>query len=300
MGKICSKQSQMVNTSFLPSDPEIAVISYKSDSDKYFETIENKFNYFRKILFIDYLHSLVNFSSENATLDDSYDKVTLEYSMNDTFFSEIFSVDSFQSFIENKILRYGALYEEAGSNEKATSIFKEGFLEIFKGLGLKLSQDAKSKGNENADKNNIIKKGEAMALGILYCIGPNSNKIRALFNIFQQDGVVKTSEKLSELFLSLFLIPSYGVISARNKLQKFNEVGAIEKEKLKELLDSAELKDSQNLINVTNKLLFGDDLSGALNFDQWKEKFEEKEKDKSLAFLLSPSGVRYMLKAHNV
>ncbi len=220
--------------------------------------------------------------------------------MNDSFFNELFTTDIFQSFLENKILKHQKIYADAGNNEKVTSIFKEGFLAVNSGLGLKLSQDAKAKGNESADKNSIVKKGDALAYGILYCGGPNFAKVKALFNIFSENKELKSNEKFSNFLLSLFIIPSYGMANARNKLSKFDEIGAIDKEKFKEILDSSELKDCQNLVVVANKLIFGEDLSVSLSYDNFKSKFEVNDKDFSLAFLLSPSGVRYMLKKHNV
>ena len=120
------------------------------------------------------------------------------------------------------------------------------------GLGLKLSQDAKAKGNESADKNSIVKKGDALAYGILYCGGPNFAKVKALFNIFSENKELKSNEKFSNFLLSLFIIPSYGMANARNKLSKFDEIGAVDKEKFKEILDSSELKDCQNLVVVAN------------------------------------------------
>ena len=299
MGKLCSKETQQV-TNLVEHEKEFSIASYKSDADKFYDLQEHKYNYFRKMLFQDFLYSLVIFSGENATLEDDYNKSNIDYSMNDKFYDETFSTDYFQSFIENKILRHKALYEEAGSNERITSIFKEGFLELNNALGLKLSQDAKSKGNENADKNLIVKKGHAIAYGILFCGGANYVKTKALFNLFQQDGDLKTSDKFSEFLLALFIVASYGMASARNKLKKYSEVGNIEKDKLKELLDSSELKDCQNLVQVTNKLIFGEDLSASLNYQDFKMKFADENKDTSIGFLLAPSGVRFMLQKYNV
>ena len=88
--------------------------------------------------------------------------------------------------------------------------------------------------------------------------------------------------------------------SARNKISKFEEIGNIEKEILKKLIESSELKDCQNLVNVTNELIFGSDLSNSLSYEQFKQLFEENNKKKSLFFLLKPSGVRYMLQQNNV
>ena len=299
MGKLCSKQTQ-TTSNLIETEKEVSLPSYKSDADKFYELQESKYNYFRKLNYADFLYSLVNFSNENATLEDDYSKTNIDFSMNEPFFGDIFSNDIFQSFLENKVLKHKAIYEEAGNNEKITSIFKEGFLAVNNGLGLKLSQDAKAKGDESADKNTIVKKGDALAYGLLYCVGANFIKIKSLFNIFQENGQLKPSAKLSEFLLALFIIPSYGMASARNKLSKFEEIGAVDKEKLKELLDSSELKDCQNMVEITNKLIFGLNLTTTLAYQNFKDKFEVNDKDHSLAFMLSPSGVRYMLQKNNV
>ena len=299
MGKLCSKQTQ-TTSNLIETEKEVSLPSYKSDADKFYELQESKYNYFRKLNYADFLYSLVNFSNENATLEDDYSKTNIDFSMNEPFFGDIFSNDIFQSFLENKVLKHKAIYEEAGNNEKITSIFKEGFLAVNNGLGLKLSQDAKAKGDESADKNTIVKKGDALAYGLLYCVGANFIKIKSLFNIFQENGQLKPSAKLSEFLLALFIIPSYGMASARNKLSKFEEIGSVDKQKLKELLDSSELKDCQNMVEITNKLIFGPNLTTTLSYQNFKDKFEVNDKDHSLAFMLSPSGVRYMLQKNNV
>ena len=299
MGQLCAKKTQSTSN-LIETEKEISLPSYKSDGDKYYESQENKFNFFRKLNFADYLYSLVHFSSENATLEDNYDKANVNVSMEEPFFCELFSNDIFQSFIENKILKHKAIYELAGSNEKMVSIFKETFLAANNGLGLKLAQSAKEKGDENADKNSIIKKGDAIAYGLLYCAGANYIKIRALFNLFKKDDQLKPSDKFDEFLLSIFIISSYGMVSARNKLSKFDEVGEIEKDKLKELIGTSELKDCQNMVEVTKKMLFGQDLSVGLSYQNFKDKFEVNDKDNSLAFLLTSPGVRYMIQKNNL
>lgn len=314
MGKLCSKGAQTstttakeektnpdpTNPSLIEEEKEIPGIDYKSKADEVYDLQETKYNYFQKINFADFLYSLVQFSAENATLEDDYSKINLDFSMNDPFFSETFSTDSFQLFLENKILKHKSVYQEAGNNENVTSIFKETFLSVNSALGLKLSQDAKAKGDESADKNTIVKKGDVLPIGLLYCVGANYIKIKALFNIFSTDGIIKSSDKFSEFLLSLFIIASYGMASARNKLSKYGEIGEIEKEKLKELLDTSELKDCQNMVDVTNDLIFGTDRETGLNYADFKNLFNEPDKDKSLAYLLSASGARYMLKKNNV
>ena len=297
--QVCNKQSQQI-TNLVEQEKEVSLVSYKSNADSYYNLQENKYNYLHKMLFQDFLYSLVNFSNENATLEDDYNKANIQFSMNDPFFNDDFSTDYFQSFIENKVLKHKALYEDAGSNEKITSIFKECFLSVHNSLGLKLAQNAKQNGDESADKNTIIKKKFAIAYGLLYCIGPNYAKIKAIYNIFQQDDVLTSSQNFSDFLLALFLIPSYCMASARNKLVKFSEIGDIEKSKLKELLDSSELKDCQHLVEVVNKMIFGNDLARSYNYQDFKIQFADTNKDTSLAFLLSPSGIRYMLQQNNV
>ena len=299
MGSLCSKQVQTTSGN-IETEREVNIVSYKSSADKTYELQEGKFNYFRKINFVDYLYSLVHFSSDNATLEDNYDTANINYSKEDAFFTESFTNDIFQSFLENKILKHKAVYDDASNNEKATSIFKECFLAANTGLGLKLFQDAEAKGDQSADKANMVKKGDCIGYGLLYCTGQNFVKIKAIFNIFSDNGILKKSEKFSRFLLSTFLLASYGMVNARNKLNNYEEIGAVSKEQLKDLIDTSELKDSQNLVEVTNKLIFGESTSQELNYSQFKAKFENDNRDTSLAFLLSASGVRFMLTKHNV
>ena len=300
MGSLCGKKAQSEISMIVPQEAEVTIPTYKSDGDKMFELQEKKFNHLTKILFQDYLYSLVNFSLDNATLEDDYSKITLEYSSNDAFYGESFSCDYFQSFIENKLLKHKILYEESENNERGISIFKTFLLESYKGLGKKLAQDIKEKGNGTADENSVIIKGYLIPIGILHCGGPKYIKIRTIFNLFQEGGNLKPSEKFNNFLLALFLTAAYTMIHVRNKLSDYDEIGAIDKSELIKLADTAELKDSQHLVEVTNKLIFGEDLSQTLDYGSFKTKFEDTNKDNSLGYLLNASGVRFMQKKHNV
>ena len=301
MGKLCSKQTQTTSSN-IETEREISIRSFnKEEVDKAYELQENKYNYLRKINFADFIYSLMHFSSENATLEDDYTKFTMDQIKSDnSFYYELFSDDIFQSFLENKILKHKAIYEEAGNNEKISKIFKETFITANSGLGLKISQEAKNKGDETADRNTAVKKIHVVAFGILYCMGANYVKVKSLFNMFQEGGSVKPSSKLNEFLLALALIPSYCMASARNKLSKYDEFEAIDKEKLKSFLDSSELKDCENLVEVMNKKLFGQNKNVTLTYDQFKQKFDSELKDGSVDFMLSPVGMRKMLSIHNV
>ena len=297
--QLCKKQNQEISN-LVEQEKEVTLISYKSNADTYYNLQEFKYNYFHKMFYQDFLYSLVNFTVDNATLEDDYNKANIQYSMTDSFFTEIFSTDYFQSFIENKILKHKALYADAGNNERITSLFKECFLAVHNSLGLKLSQNAKQNGDESADKNTIVQKKDVIPYGILYCIGPNYVKIKSIYNLFKENDEIKSSKNFSEFLLALFIIASYGMASARNKLVKFSEIGEMDTSKFKELLDSSELKDCQHLVEVVNKLIFGEDLSKSYNYQDFKMRFADDNKETSLAFLLSPSGVRYMLQKNNV
>ncbi len=300
MGSLCGKKAQSEESMLVPQEAEITIPVYKSEGDKMFELQEKKFNQLTKILFQDYLYSLVNFSMDNATLEDDYSKMTLEYSANDAFYNEPFSSDLFQSFIENKLFKHKILYEESENNERAMSIFKTFLLESYNALKQKLSQNNKQKGNEAVDENSLIIKGYLIPIAILHCGGPKYVKVRTMFNLFQEGGNLKPSEKFNNFLLALFQTAGYSMIHVRNKLSNYDEIGGTDLKELLKLADSAEIKDSLHLIEITNKLIFGEDLSQTLDYGAFKAKFNNDNKDTSLGYLLNASGVRFMLKQHNV
>ena len=75
----------------------------------------------------------------------------------------------------------------------------------------------------------MVKKGNCIGYGILYCCGKNYiNKV---------DGLIKKSDELSIFFYPYFLFRVMEWITARNKLKNFEEIGNITKEQLRELMD---------------------------------------------------------------
>lgn len=290
MGKLCSKQVQTTSSS-IESEQEVSICSYKSGGDDALKLQENKFNYLNKINFADFLYSLANYSNENATIEFKYDNVNIDYKITSQEFGEDFSPDVFQSFIENRILKHDNIYN-AKIDESLIAIFKDNLIQNVTALNLKLKQ------SHLEDEFQGIRKYHVIPYGLLYCAGANYIKIKALFNLFSEGGAIKSSQMFNEFLLALFLVASYCSIAARNKLGKYDAIGQISKEDLKQLLNAAELKDCQNLVGVANKLIFGEDLSGSLTYEQFKEKF--KGSDNSISFLLSPSGVRSLLEKNNV
>jgi len=290
MGKLCSKQVQ-TTSSAIESEQEVSLCSYKSGGDDALKLQENKFNYLNKINFADFLYSLANYSNENATIEFKYDNVNIDYKITSQEFGEDFSPDVFQSFIENRILKHDNIYN-AKIDESLIAIFKDNLIQNVTALNLKLKQ------SHSEDEFQGVRKYHIIPYGLLYCAGANYIKIKALFNLFSESGALKTSQMFNEFLLALFLVASYCSIAARNKLGKYDAIGQISKEDLKQLLNAAELKDCQNLVGVANKLIFGEDLSGSLTYEQFKEKF--KGSDNSISFLLSPAGVRSLLEKNNV
>lgn len=290
MGKLCSKQVQ-TTSSAIESEQEVSLCSYKSGGDDALKLQENKFNYLNKINFADFLYSLANYSNENATIEFKYDNVNIDYKITSQEFGEDFSPDIFQSFIENRILKHDNIYN-AKIDESLIAIFKDNLIQNVTALNLKLKQ------SHSEDEFQGVRKYHIIPYGLLYCAGANYIKIKALFNLFSESGALKTSQMFNEFLLALFLVASYCSIAARNKLGKYDAIGQISKEDLKQLLNAAELKDCQNLVGVANKLIFGEDLSGSLTYEQFKEKF--KGSDNSISFLLSPAGVRSLLEKNNV
>lgn len=290
MGKLCSKQVQ-TTSSAIESEQEVSLCSYKSGGDDALKLQENKFNYLNKINFADFLYSLVNYSNENATIEFKYDNVNIDYKITSQEFGEDFSPDVFQSFIENRILKHDNIYN-AKIDESLLAIFKDNLIQNVTALNLKLKQ------SHSEDEFQGVRKYHIIPYGLLYCAGANYIKIKALFNLFSESGALKSSQMFNEFLLALFLVASYCSIAARNKLGKYDAIGQISKEDLKQLLNAAELKDCQNLVGVANKLIFGEDLSGSLTYEQFKEKF--KGSDNAISFLLSPAGVRSLLEKNNV
>ena len=287
------------NTSGNNKEKDLKLIRYNSKGDKCFEKLEKNYNLFGKIKFQEYLNSLVNFSITNATLVDNYKEMDLNYSMNEPFFNEDFDKDLFQSFIENKIFKHKNLYELAGEKESMASIFKQGFLFMHDQLGEKLFASELMKGKNNINKSNIVKKGDVICFGFLYCGGNNLQKVKALFNIFKENHEIKTNEKFSRFLLCLFLISSFCMLSTRVKFNKYSEIGSITKDEVKELFCCTKLEHCIHLVDITNKLIFGNDLSRSLSLQEFKSLFEESNQNKTIGYLLSPSGIRFMLQENN-
>jgi len=283
MGNCCSNYSKIEfqSTLIANNEDEIEFPSYSSLSDDHLECLEKENNILRYITLVEYMNLLSYFNLDTATIpfEGPY---KLVFSPKDKFLTNIFYEELFQSFIENTILRD----RELGELEIT---FKEIFLELFKSLKLKLTQHY---GNKNIN----ITKRDLICLGTLFCKSSNIGKIKILFDIFKNEKEqFIQSEELNKFLLCNFLISSYCLISAKNKLSQINPmITEFPLEDLKSLLQYAELKDCEKLVKSFNFDFFD---KNAYTWKDFKKKFEGKEE--GFGWIFSTKGIRQKLEQNN-
>lgn len=288
----CDKRrSPDSNLSLAPSnEKEIAFQKYRSSNDAFFDDLETKYNILTYIQLIEYINLLENYTLETATIP--FDgKLKTEFSSKDAFLNYVMSVDEFQSFIENKLLKISEVYELSGKNELMISTFKAAFREIYNSLELKLNQHFGEKTTDRITKKTLI------PLGILFSISNIVGKLKLLFDLFKdENGNFVKSSDFNDYLLNSFLISSYCMVSARRKISATNQnLPEMSKDDLIKCLGVCELKDCQNLVNVFNNTFFEKD---SYNWIEFKEKFENKEN--GFQWILSPKGIRKKLEDNNV
>ena len=133
----CNRIKKDENYSLAPiNERDIPPQKYTSSNDFLFDEIESKYNILSKIRLIDYINLLENYSQENSTLTLN-DIIKIEFSNNESLLSSYsMSLDRFQSFIENKILKLSEVYELTGKNDLIIYTFEEVFKEIHRSLNL--------------------------------------------------------------------------------------------------------------------------------------------------------------------
>ena len=286
----CRKKGYQKVNYLAPDEKEITFKDYSSENDNPLSDIEKTHNFFKFIPLYEYINLLDSFTIENSTLKEELPKRSVFSSM-DEFFQKEMSVEEFQSFIENKIFNVDEIYDLLGSNEKSASIFKQMCIEIYKALELKLRQHYKN------EEPIVIKKKNLIPIGLLFCDSKNIEKIKLFFDIFKnEDDAFVKSEELENFMLSEFLIASYCLISARNKIGKNSEdLEKLSQEDLVKMINFAELKDCQNLLKVFNEQFFDKE---SFTWAEFKGKFEDAEN--GFGWIFTSKGIRRKLEEHNV
>ena len=286
----CNKRRSTDSVHSLASSREISVQKFHSTNDSFFNDIETKYNILTYVQLIEYINLLENYTLDTATIPFDGEMKT-NFSSKDSFLNYIMSVDEFQSFIENKLLKITEIYELSGKNELMVSTFKAAFREIYSSLELKLNQHYGEKSNDRITKKTLI------PLGVIFSISNVVGKIKLIFDLYKdENGNFVKSSDFNDYLLSSFLICSYCMISARRKISSTNHnIPEMTKEELIKCLGVCELKDCQNLVNVFNTTFFDKD---SFNWIEFKEKFENK--DKGFQWILSSRGIRKKLEENNV
>ena len=293
MGQLCCKKRESLypEYSMAPSNErEISAQKYHSSNDIFFEDLETKYNIISYIQLVEYMNLLENYTLETATIPFEGEMKT-QFSSKDPFLTYVMSVDEFQSFIENKIMKISEIYELSGKNDLMVSTFKAAFREIYSSLEMKLNQHYNEKVNDRITKKTLI------PLGVIFSISNVVGKIKLIFDLFKNDeGKFTKSNEFNDYLLTSFLICSYCMISARRKITTTNpNIPEMSKEDLIKCLGVCELKDCQNLVHVFNNTFFEKE---SYNWMEFKEKFHNKEK--GFQWILTSKGIRRNLEEHNV
>ena len=289
MGINCCKETQKEDPNVLAKgEQEIDFAEYTSSNDKLVQKIEQNYNLLTHLQLYYYLNHLDTFSIETATLKMDPKEFKTEFSSKGEF-DKLITVDEFQSFLENRILKEKELYTMAGEDESLASTFKDILLGVYNDLSMKVGQ-------YRGENKPTLKKLHLIPLALLFCISTNIAKIKLFFDLFAEDGKLKQSKELDEFVISLFITASFCMVSSRIKLGKRNQkIGAVEANEAKKAVSCSELEDNQEVLKVFKETFFKKD---ELTFDEVKSLFENKKE--GFGWMFNSKGVRNMLEKHNI
>ena len=289
MGINCCKETQKEDPNVLAKgEQEIDFAEYTSSNDKLVQKIEQNYNLLTHLQLYYYLNHLDTFSIETATLKMDPKEFKTEFSSKGEF-DKLITVDEFQSFLENRILKEKELYTMAGEDESLASTFKDILLGVYNDLSMKVGQ-------YRGENKPTLKKLHLIPLALLFCISTNIAKIKLFFDLFAEDGKLKQSKELDEFVISLFITASFCMVSSRIKLGKRNQkIGAVEANEAKKAVSCSELEDNQEVLKVFKDTFFKKD---ELTFDEVKSLFENKKE--GFGWMFNSKGVRNMLEKHNI
>ncbi len=285
----CGSKGGEAFNALAPDEKEIDFKYYKSNNDKFVLKLETNQNVLTFITLIEFINMLENFSPDTATLPFE-EPLKSKFSSNDEFLYKKMSIDEFQSFIENKVMKSKEVYEIIGKEPEVKEISIDGLREVYQSLQKKLDQHYKDKETNRIIRRNIL------AMGLLYCLTNNIGKIKLLFDIFSNDGkTISKSDDLDDFILSMFILSSYSIISARNKVSKSSNVfKPLTNQELKEAINVSELGDCEKLLEFFNDKFFDKE---SLNYEEFKEKFVDQ--NNGFGWIFCPQGIRFMLEQHN-
>lgn len=293
MGIDCCRLEKSKNNDkdLASNEEEIVFQQYTSISDKAYKKIEFTYNLLKDFPLSDYLTLLKHFSPQTSTGYNENLDFPETFSSDEPFYSEPMDIDTFQSFIENQLMKHPSIYSHTGNSPLESSAFKESLIEMIRGLKVKLDQYFGSKDS------NRIQRGHIIILGLLYCHSRNIAKVKVFFDLFAKEGKLTPSEQLNSFVLSMFILASYSLLSAtRNIGNQYHFIGTVPDEELMACLDVAELINSVNLLQIFNLTFF--DGKTEMNYDEVKSQFAKNKEN--FGWMFNTKGIRYMQELNSV
>ena len=260
-----------------PINEEIQFPIYYSKSDSIFESL-NETNLLKYITLIEYINLLSNINPENVNdiFEGPY-KMNFSYYDSQNFINSYVSDELYNDFITKRILSHRIM------GEKET-IFKDICTEIYETLKNKIKEHYQ---NENAK----MSKKNCISLGIFFCKGTNSFKMKLIFDLFKNaKGDLEQNKIFDEFLLSNFLIDSYCLILVRKNLSRNNPfVSEISFDKIDKYMEIYNLKNCEDLVNDFNFNFFN---GMKLTFYEYKLKFKDNN---GFGWIFAPEGIRQKL-----
>jgi len=260
-----------------PISEEIQFPTYYSKSDSILESL-NETNLLKYITLIEYINLLANITPENANniFEGPY-KMNFSYYDSQSFINSIVSDELYEDFITKRILSHRIMGE-------SETIFKDICTEIYEILKNKIKEHYQ---NENAK----LSKKNFISLGIFFCKGTNTFKMKLIFDLFKNaKGDLEQNKIFDEFLLSNFLIASYCLILVRKNLSRNNPlVSEISFDKIDKYMEIYNLKNCEDLVEDFNFNFFN---GMKLTFYEYKLKFKDNN---GFGWIFSPEGIRQKL-----
>ena len=279
MGIFCSgckeedKDLDLIET----TKEEIEFPKYYSNGDSILESLSEN-NLLKNITLIEYINLLSDIDNQNSNIPfEGPFKMNFSTNNDNYFLNSNISDELFEEFVTKRLLSHRMI----GEKEK---LFKRICNDIYKNL--------KNKLNEHYNNDNFtITKKDLIGLGLFFCRGTNSYKMKLIFDLFKNEkGELEQNKNFDEFLLSNFLIVGYCLISAKKNINRINNfIGENSEENLDKYLEIYSLENCQNLLDYFNFNFFNE---MKLTFYEYKANFKDIN---GFGWIFSPKGIRQKL-----
>ena len=258
-------------------DDDIQFPPYFSKADSIFDKLKEN-NLFKNITLIEYINLLANINTENA--DIPYEGpylMNFSYEDSQKFINSNVSDELYSDFITKAILSHRTIGEKE-------SIFRNICLEIYKILKQKIQE------YYNDEEAQVTKK-DLIGLGIFFCKGTNSYKMKLIYDLFKNDkGDLEQNKNFDEFLLSSFLIVSSCLMNAKKSINQINPLLSEDSlDKIDKFLEIYSLKNCEDLVQYFNLNFFN---RVKLTFYEYNLNLT---KANGFGWIFSPSGIRQKL-----